>query len=240
MNNEIYYRVKDLRKFIICRREYLNSEMQNFLNNPEEYLSAGTSRFFKKAVSEATTVGVVSVNGKKFVVKRYNVMGFWHGVKNNFRQNRAFRSWKNSHYLEQHNIDTPKPVAVLIERFGPIRGRSYFIAEYVDGTQGRYLFAKESKPQKEWEKMFAGVAKLLEKLYVARVTHDDFQKSNMIFVEGTPVLLDLDHMRIHLYNSFWFRHNYRKDVKNFLRVLGEINPVAQRLAENIFMRSSQW
>ncbi len=233
MNKIIYYQQRDLRKFIICRREYLSSEMKIFLNDPEEYLSAGTCRFFKKAPSEATTVGVVSVNGKKFVVKRYNIMGFWHGVKNNFRQSRAFRSWKNSHYLEQHNIGTPKPVAALIERFGPIRGRSYFIAEYVEGAQGRYLFAKDSKPQKEWEKMFAGVAKLLEKLYAAGITHDDFQKSNMIFVEETPVLLDLDHMRIHCCNNFWFRYNFRKDVENFLRILGENNPDAHRMAKNV-------
>ncbi len=240
MNNEIYYRAKNLRKTIICRNEYLSPEMHKFFNDPEEFLSDGTCRFYKKAPSEATTVGVVSVNGKKFVVKRYNVMGFWHGLKNNFRQSRAFRSWNNSHYLERHNICTPKPVAVLIERFGPIRGRSYFIAEYVEGTQGRDLFTKDSKPQKKWEKMFVNVAELLEKLYAARITHDDFQKSNMIFVDGIPVLLDLDHMRIHRYNSLWFRYHFHKDAENFLRILGENNPEAQRMAEKFLVKSKKF
>jgi len=84
-----------------------------------------------------------------------------------------------------------------------------------------------------WEKGLENGTELLKKLHSARITHDDFQLKNMIFVNNIPVLLDLDHMRIHQYNSFWFRHNYRKDVENFLRHLDKINPDVHSMAKMI-------
>ncbi len=97
------------------------------------------------------------------------------------------------------------------------------------------FFGKTVAHKNSWKIILENIAELLIKLKKARITHDDFHHNNMIFVNNIPILIDLDHMRIHLYNSIWFRHNYRKDVKNFFRVLGEINPGAQRMAENIFL-----
>jgi tRNA A-37 threonylcarbamoyl transferase component Bud32 len=219
--------------FLVCRREYFTSAMQKLLTNPDEHLDKTPVPLFKNISGDTTTVGVVTVDNKKFVVKRYNLKGFWHRLKNMFRQSRALRSWNNSRYLDQHNIPTPNPVAVLIKRFGPIRGNAYFITECVDGVQGRDLFSEKSQPDADCKKILENVAELLKKLHAARVTHDDFQLKNMIFLNDIPVLLDLDYMRIHQYNSLWFRHNFRKDVENFLRHLDKINPDVHRMAKTI-------
>ncbi len=103
-----------------------------------------TIRFFKNGPGDTTTVAVMAFGDNKFVIKRYNPKGFWHGVKRMLRQSRALRSWQNSHYLEQRDICTPKPVAVLMERFGPIRQTTYFIMEYVDGLRGWDVFREDS------------------------------------------------------------------------------------------------
>jgi len=224
---------KTSRVLVMCRREYYTAAMQNLLTNPDEYLDKTSGQFFKN-ISDTSTVKVVTVDNRQYVVKRYNLRGFWYSVKRIFRRSRALRSWRNSHYLEQHNIPTPKPVAVFIHHCGPIRGKTYFIAEYVDGVQGKDLFTEKSKPDARCEKILGNIAELLKKLHAARITHDDFQHRNMIFTNTTPVLLDLDHMRIHTSDSFWFRHNHRKDGENFLRLLGEVNPEVQRMAKRIF------
>jgi tRNA A-37 threonylcarbamoyl transferase component Bud32 len=207
--------------------------MQKLLADPDEQLNKAPGPFFKNISGDTSTVGVVTVDDKKFVVKRYNLRGFLYSLKKMFRKSRALRSWHNSRYLDRHHIPTPKPVAVLIKHFGPIRGKTYFITEYVDGVQGLDLFAKNSQLNIAWEKGLENVTELLKKLHSARITHDDFQLKNMIFVNNIPVLLDLDHMRIHQYNSFWFRHNFRKDVENFLRHLDKMNPEAHRMAQTI-------
>lgn len=229
----MYYREKTLRRFLICRKEYYSSEMKAFLENVDLCFDDEVNKFIKKAPGEATTVGIITMNNKKFVIKRYNPKGFWHGIKRMLRPSRALRSWKNSHYLEQHDISTPKPVAVLIEYFGPIRGKTYFLMEFVDGLRGWDIFKRDSEYQSSWDKIFQEIFFLLRKLHAMRVTHDDFQHNNMLFVNESPVLLDLDHMRIHKYNSLWFRHNFRKDIDNFLMVLGETNPDARQMAETM-------
>jgi tRNA A-37 threonylcarbamoyl transferase component Bud32 len=225
--------IKTLRTFLICRLEYFTPAMQQLLANPDEHLDESSGPFFKNISGDTSTVGVVIVDHKKFVVKRYNLRGFWYNLKKLFRGSRALRSWKNSRHLEQHHIPTPRPVAVLIKHFGPIRRVTYFIAEYVEGVQGRDLFAEDSKFDADWEKALKNVLELLKQLHAARITHDDFQHRNMIFTNDVPVLLDLDHMRIHGWDSIWFRHNFRKDADHFLSRLDEVNPKAHGTAKTI-------
>lgn len=105
--------------------------------------------------------------------------------------------------------------------------------EYVEGLRGDEIFRRNSENANSWEKKLQNIVELLKTLYEARVTHDDFQHNNMIFVDDNPILLDLDHMRVHFCNSLWFRINFRKDVKNFFRVLGEINPDVAQTANDI-------
>lgn len=211
--------------------------MKELLANPDEHLNRTSGPFFRKISGDTTTVAVVTVDDKKLVLKRYNLKGFWYGVKKMFRQSRAMRSWKNSHYLEQHGINTPNAVAVVIQRFGPVRFKTYFLAEYVEGLEGRDIFAKDSSHRADWKKILDNVRKLLKELYAARITHDDFSHRNMLFIDGGQALFDLDHMRIHLYNSFWFRYNFRKDVDNFLRTINEINHEAYLLAKDILRQN---
>ncbi|GKT09062.1 lipopolysaccharide kinase InaA family protein [Desulforhabdus sp. TSK] len=224
---------KSLRVFSVCRREYLTPAMQQLLADPDAHLAKSSGPFFKGISGDTSTVGVVSIDGKKFVVKRYNLRGFWYDLKKSFRGSRALRSWKNSHYLSEHHIPTPRSVAVLIRRFGPIRRVTCFIAEYVDGVQGRDLFAEGKTHDDAWEPALKNVEGLLKQLRAARVTHDDFQHRNMIFIDNAPVLIDLDHMRIHRFDSPWFRHNFRKDVKHFLSKLLEVSPEAHDAAKAV-------
>ena len=221
---------KSLRVFWVCRREYFTPAMQQLLADPDAHLAKSSGPFFKGISGDTSTVGVVSIDGKKIVVKRYNLRGFWYDLKKSFRGSRALRSWKNSHYLSEHHIPTPRPVAVLIRRFGPMRRVTCFIAEYVDGVQGRDLFAQGKRHDDAWDPALKNVEELLKQLRAARVTHDDFQHRNMIFIHNVPVLIDLDHMRIHRFDSPWFRHNFRKDVKHFLSKLLEVSPEAHEAA----------
>jgi tRNA A-37 threonylcarbamoyl transferase component Bud32 len=226
----IYYQEKDFYRFLICQHDHLTPAMKDFLQNPDAQLNKYLLFFLKNASREATTVAVVAIGDNKYVLKRYNPKGFWHCAKRMLRPSRALRSWKNSHYLERQGVATAKPVAVLIEKFGFIRGKTYFLMEFVEGLRGWDIFKRDSDYRSAWDKILEQISLLMKKLYAAKVTHDDFQHNNMLFVNESPVLLDLDHMRIHNYNSLWFRHNFRKDIDNFLQVLGEINPEAQRLA----------
>lgn len=217
---------KTIRKLLICKNEYCSKEMLNFLDNPDQYLEASREQFFKSDPNDTTTVGVVIIGKKKFVVKRYNVKSFWHSFKKIFRQSRALRSWKNSHYLISKQILTPKPVAVLINRIWFWRQKTYFITEYVEGLSGKDFFAL---PQPDGlQTAINNIVELTKELFAARITHDDYQHRNLVFRDSKPYLVDLDHMRKHKLNSFWFRFNFRKDIEHFVELL-EVCKVAQKM-----------
>lgn len=235
MHNKLYYQESNFKRFMICREEYFNAAMKNLLNNPDEYINDSDIYFFKKGHKDTTTVAVVVIDDRKVVIKRYNQKGFWHSVKRTLRRSRALRSWKNSHYLISNNILTPQPIAMLIKRFGPIRKETYFITEYIDGTQGKDIFLPENLYRYDWRIVILNIVSLLHKLRAANISHDDFQHNNMIFLKDVPCLLDLDHMRIHKYNSLWFRHNFKKDIDNFLKILGKVNSAAQKIAMDIIL-----
>jgi len=229
----MYHQERTRHHFFVCRREYFTPAMRGFLKDPDAFLQNQPITYLKYQEGEPTTVAIVTLDGRPFVLKRYNLKGFWHGLKRLLQRNRAWRTWKNSLYLEAQGVATPKAVAVAIKYWGPVRREAYFIAEYVRGLSGYEVFFKRSYTADELEKIIRHVGKLLKKLYAARVSHDDFHHNNMVFLNGVPVLLDLDHMRIHRSDSLWFRYNFRKDVKNFLRVLDEINPAAANMAKDI-------
>lgn len=218
---------------MICRSEYYAPAMRDLLKDPDEFLAKNDVIFIKNRPGDTTTVAVLPIDNNKYVIKRYNQKGFWHGVKRLLRQSRALRSWNNSHYLEEHGIPTAKPIALLIKRFGPIRKETYFISEYINGLRGKDVFSNDNLHEYNWKTIIKNICLLLNKLHAAKLSHDDFQHNNMIFVNNVPFLLDLDHMRIHKYNSIWFRHNFQKDIDNFLRVLLECNPMAQKMAIDI-------
>jgi len=230
------YHEKTRDHFLICRRDYFTPTMQAFLRDPETFLQTQPVTYLKYQSGEPTTVAIVEVDDRRLVLKRYNVKGFWHGLKRLLQRNRAWRSWKNSLYLEKLGIATPRAVAVVMKQGGAIRREAYFLAEHVAGLSGHDVFYKKNYSADELKKIIGHIGKLLTRLYAARVSHDDFHHNNMVFLDGVPVLLDLDHMRIHRWNSVWFRHNFQKDIRNFLRVLSEINPAASEMAGKIFPR----
>jgi tRNA A-37 threonylcarbamoyl transferase component Bud32 len=219
---------KSFAELLICKRAYFTPAMQQFLANPNIALAKSNGPFFKNKVDDTTTVGVVTVDNFKLVVKRYNVKNIWHSLKKCLRQSRALRSWSNSHYLLSNGILTPQPVAIVIKRFGCWRKETYFITEYLEGIRGSDFFERTNQSQTVWENAVQKVKALLKQMEQALITHDDFQHRNMIVCNDIIALLDLDHMRIHKHKGWWFKLNYRKDIEHFVRLLG-VNPEAQRI-----------
>ncbi|MCL5261609.1 MAG: lipopolysaccharide kinase InaA family protein [Gammaproteobacteria bacterium] len=222
------------RRLLICNQQYFSEKMQEFFANPDFFLENTKLPFYKSIAGDTTTVAVVAIDNKKFVVKRYNTKSIWHSIKKLLRQSRAMRSWQNSHYLISKNIPTPKPVAVLIKRFGPWRKETYFISEFLPSIRGNDFFIDKTKTPEEWKRVIQNIQTLITKLEQALITHKDFQHRNLLMLDNVPYLLDLDHMRKHRYKSFWFRLNFRKDLEHFVKLL-EINPEAQQMFANVFL-----
>lgn len=163
------------------------------------------------------TVGKALIANQAVVIKRYNIKNFWHGLSRAFRASRAAKSWASAHQLIISNIATPKPLALIEERFGCIRRSAYYLSAYIDAPDALQFFA-ESSSLEEKKTLAGNIAILFFKLYLLRISHGDCKATNIKVVDSAPVLIDLDAMHAHSTGMFnvWFERKHVKDLKRLM------------------------
>ncbi len=142
------------------------------------------------------TVALVEMSGKKIVIKRYNIKNFWHGISRAFRQTRAAVSWANAHRLNLLDIATAKPIALIETRKFGLKGKAYFLAEYIDAPDAAQFFAK-TRDTSQGKEAVKNIVTLFYKLYLLQISHGDTKATNIKIVDNQPVLIDLDSMHQH-------------------------------------------
>ena len=155
---------------MICDRAFYGEEMIRFLKAPDSLMSKGT--LLKDG--NTATVALVQVGGRPLVVKRYNIKGLGHLLRRGLRTSRAHISWRNAHLLRILGIPTPGPVAILEQRRGPFRLKSYFVMEYVEGENARSLF-RMKRPDTDRNKLITRIVGLIQMLSNASISHGDFK-----------------------------------------------------------------
>ena len=108
-------RIRTFSQLILCQRKFFDNPLQDYLLNIEEKLGKPT-QVLKSG--NTCTVFRCEVSGLDLVIKRYNIKGFWHGIKRLLQKSRAEKCWYNSHLLEVLDIATPQPIAMIEKRFG--------------------------------------------------------------------------------------------------------------------------
>lgn len=169
------------------------------------------------------TVAKATLENQQVIIKRYNVKDFWHGLSRAFRASRAAKSWANAHRLTISSIATPKPLALIEERFGCFRRRAYYLSEYIDSPDAMQFFSQSI--QLEDKKIVASnLAALFYKLYLLKISHGDCKASNIKIVSLTPVLIDLDGMQAHfgsVIGHWWFERQHIKDLQRLMKNWGD-------------------
>lgn len=148
---------------------------------------------------DSSFVCVVEADGRALVVKHSHSKKRWRAIRWAFQSSRAVRQFLNAVKLRQYAIPTAKPVAALETRFGPFRGSSFYISEYLPGLQAGEFFSQEMY-RALWPTVARKLVKILDKLYAARLSHHDLNLSNLIIDEDEPKLIDLDSMRYHRFD----------------------------------------
>jgi tRNA A-37 threonylcarbamoyl transferase component Bud32 len=161
------------------------------------------------------TVSLAEIDGIKTVIKRYNIKGFWHGLSRAFRQTRAAASWANAHRLHILGIPTPKPIALIEQRFGFLRGKAYFLSEYLDAPDASTFFA-QIKNKKSQAEATQNIVEMFYRMYLLKLSHGDMKSNNIKVLDGNSYLIDLDSMQQHAW-GFLAKKRHAKDLKRFMR-----------------------
>jgi tRNA A-37 threonylcarbamoyl transferase component Bud32 len=196
------------RFFSIVRSE--TALLAPLIHDPDAWLEKGVS--LKRG--RTATLARVDVAGRQLVIKRYNIKGTVHALSRSWRPSRAWHSWLEGHRLNFLGIATPRPLALVEQRAGPLRGKAWLISEYCEGKSlaERYPDPDTVPPEAELD----AIGALLHQLVAARISHGDLKATNLLWCDGKPHLIDLDAMRQHAGEAA-FRRAWQKDSDRFLR-----------------------
>lgn len=201
---------RDSSGLVALRRE-CETQLHEVLSDLDGHVAAGVA--LKQGGS--ATVARVNAHGRALVVKRYNIKGAMHWLKRFWRPSRAWHSWVEAHRLEVLGIATPQPLAMIeMRRFG-LRGRSYLITDYVEGQDIIARFAPYMDGAPPEQELLA-----LEQLFAAlireHISHGDLKGTNMLWLDGSWALIDLDALRQHR-RIARFNQAFAKDRERLLR-----------------------
>ncbi|MGB5443238.1 MAG: lipopolysaccharide kinase InaA family protein, partial [Gammaproteobacteria bacterium] len=176
-------------------------------------LQQADRKYLKQGYS--CTLWRAHADGHELVVKRYNIKRFSHRIGRSLRPTRAAVSWKNAHRLEMCAIPTPKPVALVEERFGPLRGRAWYVCEYVPGDDALVL-CDPPMDKSNTAQAVASIVSVLKQLADCRISHGDMKGNNFILTSPGATLIDLDAMKQHKRLPA-FQRAQRRDLRRFMR-----------------------
>jgi len=197
------------RAFVVAVRALASDNVLKLMSEPE---AAGQAVFLK----QGNSASVMKVAGDRidWVLKRYNIKNFWHGLSRCLRPSRAWISWKSAHRLELLGIATPRPLAMREERVGPLRRQAYLLTECVEGDNLQAWLLKNDRNEiPEW--LDRELLKLFDNLWRGRTSHGDMKATNLIVTDGRLEVIDLDAVHYHRCKRGFVR-SYRKDLQRFM------------------------
>ncbi len=179
--------------------------------DPDAWLEQGAP--LKRGRS--ATLALVELEGRKLVIKRYNIKSAGHAVSRAWRPSRAWHSWVEAHRLSLLGIATPRPLALIERRLGPLRGRAWIVTEYCEGQNLQDHLAGHADSGTPAEVLEAA-RRLFASLAAERIGHGDLKATNFILNGNELCVLDLDAMRRYDSESGW-RKAWERDRARFLR-----------------------
>ncbi len=201
---------KTSKAFTSAQREVATPVLTRMMSEPEAMFS--NAHFLK----QGNTATVVKVAGEKgdWVLKRYNIKNFWHGISRAFRPSRASISWQSAFRLELLGIATAKPLAMRENRLGPLRQEAYLLTEFTGGESLQaWMLRQGSLQPPEW--LDSQILRMFNILWFARVSHGDMKATNLVVDGEQLVVIDLDAMRWHK-SGKRFRKAFAKDMQRFM------------------------
>ncbi len=179
--------------------------------DPDAWLEQGTP--LKRGRS--ATLALVELEGRKLVIKRYNIKSAGHALSRAWRPSRAWHSWVEAHRLRFLGIATPRPLALIERRLGPLRGRAWLVSEYCEGPSLQARLAEHAESGVP-ARLREAIRALFASLAAACISHGDLKASNFLCCGEDLVVLDLDAMQQHGSDDAW-RKAWQKDRARFLR-----------------------
>lgn len=186
--------LRSLRRFAVLDRRDDAPQLRAWLDAPDAPYEDLRAQWLKRGNS--ASVLRVELDGRVRVIKRYNLKNLAHRLRRLWRPSRAWHSWRNAQRLALWGLPTPRPVALLEHRFGWLRGRAWYVCEWVAGESLAQVLPAADPPRRDL--LLDCLCALLADLARLRLTHGDLKATNLLVDQDNQLmLLDLDALRRH-------------------------------------------
>ncbi len=183
---------------LIMDRDYLCDRLINMISDPEHVFDNENTVILKQG--STTTVGIINVDNRQYVVKRYNAKNFVHRLKLIlkliWRESRASRSWRNAHRLQFRGIRMAKPVAFMECLKGRLKGISLYVTEYVPGSNADEFFRQEHLNEEIKNDVAMKIIGFIDELAMGRLVHGNLKLTGFVIDGNEPALINLDTMKV--------------------------------------------
>ena len=153
-----------------------------------------------------------------YVVKHYVEPSRRHALKRAGQRSRARLTWNMMHKLADAGVATPRPVACVENRYGPLRRDSILIYPYQEGRTLRSCLERDARDgQLLAERLWRQLRDLWQRLAKLRASLADTNLGNFIVCPaGRLWVIDLDKARFHRL-AFTAAQHQRQGWKQLLR-----------------------
>ena len=184
----------DSHRRLIINRHYLHSGLINFISDAGNVFNNENTVLLKQ--ESTTTVGIVGVDSRQYVVKRYNIPNFVHRLKLMGYENQVSRSWRNAHRLQFRGMRTAKPVALMECFRGRSRGISLYVTEYIAGSNADEFFRQEHLNEEIKNDVAMKIIGFIDELAMRRLVHGNLRLTSFVIDGNEPALINLDTMKV--------------------------------------------
>jgi len=197
---------------------------QKLRSDPDQFFQSVDDDDLLKNGNTCTVVEIVE-GGTAYILKRYNQKPLGYRLTHLLMTPRALLSWSNGHVLRLFGVPTPRPVACLLLKTGPMVRQGYLLMEKAIGEP--LLDVAEDRMSGVSQRIPQQFAQRWQELDTLNVTHGDFKANNLIVEDdGTLVFIDLDGLTFHRSLAEKQRSQI-KDLNRFMQNWQEAPQVAK-------------
>jgi tRNA A-37 threonylcarbamoyl transferase component Bud32 len=118
--------------------------------------------------------------------------------------------------LKISGIATPRAIAVIEKRIGPLRSTGYYVCDFVAGMHAEAFFQDDTVDAFVKEQVAGNFAHLFELFHQLKISHGDCKSTNFLLKGNEPWVLDLDAMQV-CSSPVRFKKLFQVDRQRFLR-----------------------
>lgn len=232
-------------KKIVINPEY--TAIKSFIEEiPSRFQQEG-----KTIYKNRNEIKVVKLDHLTLNVKEYKVPFFLNRIVYSlFRKPKCVRAYNYALKLREKGIETPEPVAYVIESRGGLISKSYFVS--IQSFYERNLYEFGSGGIEGREAILTAFARFTARLHESGICHRDYSPGNILFheQEGNYFFTLVDINRMTFENM-----SFEKGCKNFARLWGQKDffefvateyakvrnyPIEKTIARVLHYRSAFW